>query len=298
MHVNLFGNMGEYVKMTFAGFDSLPIYFGILSDSFFALYMGFFVGLMYVFSLILVGALIAFRKAQTEDLLVMVLSIYGLCLYHYFVFRSSPVSYHAMATPFSLILCFWLNKFLLGVNAQTRQRALIAITGVMLFALVTSHVFIRYPNFFNLSGRDFEKEKISLNLTFSIDEDADMIRALTKADEKVCLISTFETAILMKADRQPFFYYFPLLEPRLLTMKDFGGTKLLTLHQLQDLVGQMERQKPSLIFAERKLILGEIPRIYYERYISLTVLVGYIRSHYNPIGKGKYLLALKRIPGI
>ena len=43
---------------------------------------------------------------------------------------------------------------------------------------------------------------------FDFQQDAALIDRLTKPDERVALISSFETKILIQAKRAPFFYHF------------------------------------------------------------------------------------------
>ena len=62
------------------------------------------------------------------------------------------------------------------------------------------------------------------NSEFDYTEDAALIESLTSQDQPVPLFSSFETRILMQANRRPFFYYFPIIDssPRRMRMFPFS----------------------------------------------------------------------------
>ena len=180
-----------------------------------------------------------------------------------------------------------------GIPVLVRNRALLSLCAIAFFSLGTTHAFVRYPNVLNLTQASFGQEKELLSKEALPFKDIDLIARLTNKQEKVCLISSNETAILMQVDRRPFLYYFPFLFPRTFKMLDFGGTTVFTESRLKKILRDFEQEKPRYVFIEQKL-LGKLPMVYYYRYSVLTALISYLHQHYDSVGKGEYLLVLKR----
>jgi len=126
-------------------------------------------------------------------------------------------------------------------------------------------------------------------------EDADLIDSLTAASDEVPLISGFETEILMQSNRKNFFYYFPLIISRPMTMRSFEVCSIYTIDQLTKTIKKLEDVKPPYVFMERIYMVNEVPRAFLFEYPSLIPLVNYVRTHYRPVAQGKYLVALKRV---
>jgi hypothetical protein len=129
----------------------------------------------------------------------------------------------------------------------------------------------------------------------SFTRDAALIASLTAHSDEVPLISGFEVEMLMQANRKPFFYYFPLLISRPMTMRCFEACSIYTMDQLVKTIKKLEDVKPPYVFMERIYMVNEVPRAYLFRFPSLIPLVNYVRTHYTPVAQGEYLVALKRI---
>ncbi len=125
-------------------------------------------------------------------------------------------------------------------------------------------------------------------------KDARLIQMLTAKREPVALISSFETEILMQADRKPLFYYFRILFSRPMRMRNFPKDEILTTKQLQKLINQMQESSSPYIFMERIFLKPNFPSQYAYDYPGLIGLLAYVNSHYRPYAYGKYLVALKR----
>ena len=125
-------------------------------------------------------------------------------------------------------------------------------------------------------------------------EDTAMIRRLTPDGGKAAVLSSFEILLLQKADRKPFFYYFPLINSRPLTARNFMVTCLFAYPQLQRTLDQLEAQKPEYIFMERIFLTPQVPQNYFYEYDDLITLLRYVLSKYEPVEIGKYLVAMKR----
>lgn len=125
-------------------------------------------------------------------------------------------------------------------------------------------------------------------------EDTALIRRLTPEGGKAAVLSSFEILLLQKADRKPFFYYFPLINSRPLTVRNFMVTCLFAYPQIQKTLDQLEFQKPPYIFMERVFLTPQVPQVYVYEYDDLIILLRYVFANYEPYEVGKYLVAMKR----
>jgi hypothetical protein len=287
-------NAFEFASLFLQGWGSLPMFDGLRERQFFAFFMGFVIPVVYVWTMIFVGALCFLRQIERKNLFVLILCVYGLGLYQYFINRSAVSSYYVVCIPFVCIICFWLTHLSEVFGARWR-RALRLVALVAVFcALLTSYLFTYYPNALNLAGMDWGPEKKFYKEEFNFSQDAALIDGLTAPDERVALVSSFETAILIEAKRKPFFYYFPLIESTHMRAAEFRGTYLHTIDRMKKTLLQLEGSKPGYVFIERKLFDHQIPAEYYQYYQTLNILVQYLNAHYTVVDQGKYLTALKR----
>ena len=125
-------------------------------------------------------------------------------------------------------------------------------------------------------------------------QDARLIQSLTAPGEPVALISSFETEILMQANRKPLFYYFRVLYSRPLRMRNFPSDEILTTVQLGKLIGQVRQSSSPYVFMERIFLNQHVPSQYADDRPGLMGLLGYVNSHYHPYAYGKYLVAMER----
>jgi hypothetical protein len=129
---------------------------------------------------------------------------------------------------------------------------------------------------------------------FDFSRDADLIDRLTGKEERVALISSFETKILIQADRRPLFYYFPLTYSRPMHMRMFDMTALWTTGRLNKTMQQLQEGAPTYIFMEKILLAQSVPQYYEYLYPDLLVILNYIHQNYVPYDQGHYLIAMKR----
>ncbi len=291
-------NTGEMIRLFTGGFGPLPISTALQDRQFFNFFLGLLVPLVYILTCAFVAVLVFLRAAHPRNILAVVWSVYGLGVYHYYVCRSGPTSFYAVIVPFVMVSGYWFYVAL-SLLPPPRRRV-IAAGGLLVWTLlmVTDQGFINYPRLWNISGISYSERRETFAAAqkahFISPKDVDLIRRMTGPDDKVCLISAWDTATLIQADRKPFFYYFRLITPRAMDQLDFGGTDLITLERLQKVLRQLDEEKPPLVFIEKKLFAGGLPAIYYTHYPDLYLVVQYLRKHYTPVVTGKYLVALRR----
>ena len=294
LNPNMYANMFEHASLFLQGWGSLPMYDGLKERQFFAFIMGFVIPVVYTWTMVLVGTLCLLRQIPWKNFFVVVLCVYGLALYHYFINRSAVSSYYVVCIPFVCVVCFWFDKIASQFGGRIRRSLQCVALAAMFGAFMTSYLVTYYPNVFNLAGMDWEPEKKFYKEEFNFEQDAALIRKLTGPKERVALVSSFETKILMEAGRPPFFYYFPLIESQHMRVAQFRGTYLHTFGRMKKTLAQLEEAKPGYVFIERKLFNRQIPPEYYQHFQTLNILVEYLGSHYAIVEDGKYLVALKR----
>ncbi|MBI4309007.1 MAG: hypothetical protein HY591_01605, partial [Candidatus Omnitrophica bacterium] len=142
-------NIAEFNNYFLSGFGTIPIYESLVNKNFWAFWMGIMIPLVYVWTVIFLGALLWTGRAGGAQLLAVLLSVYGLGLYHYYIARSAPTSFYTVAVPFAAVACFWVHAAL----AQTAPRARAGVFGAMacgaLVFLWVNPQFAAYPNVFN-----------------------------------------------------------------------------------------------------------------------------------------------------
>ena len=285
-------NTFEFATLFLQGWGALPITEGLKDKQFFAFCMGFLIPAAYVGTLLYSLGMFIFRRSQPHLFMILV-SVYGLELYHYFIHRSGVTSYYAVVIPFILVLLFWLQALLSCCQEHWQRRIKLILCAWAFVGLTTSYLFSYYPNCLDLSGYDWSMEKKFYVQQFDFGRDASLIDDLTSPQEPVALISSFETKILMQANRPPFFYYFPMMESEHMQGDKLRGIYLHTYARLQRTLNQLDVQKPLNIFIQTRLFQGPQAQAYEESNEGFKQLMAYIRLHYQYEAQGQYLTALK-----
>jgi hypothetical protein len=144
-----------------------------------------------------------------------------------------------------------------------------------------------------LSGYDWSAEKQFYGQEFDFSQDASLIDDLTTPHQPVALISSFETKILIQANRQPYFYYFPMMESEHMQGDKLRGIYLHTYARLTRTLQQLQAHAPSYIFIQTRLFEGPQAQDYENKNEGFKQLMAYIRGHYQFQARGRYLTALQ-----
>ncbi len=121
-----------------------------------------------------------------------------------------------------------------------------------------------------------------------------LIQKYTAPGQRVALVSSFEIKMLMDAARKPYFYYFPLIISRPMTMPALAKTSIYTKGQMKKTLDALERDRPEYIFMEKMFTVRPLPDYFYREYTAFLLLTDYVLKHYQPVDGGQYLVALKR----
>jgi hypothetical protein len=154
-HPTFWNNMKEFLQFFLDGYEALPIYQSLTDHNYLQCLVGFMIPAVYMLTFLVVGSLVLLRKIKPENVLVVILSAYGMGLYHYFVCRSASTQYYVECLPYVFILCFWLKSALSVLTQYKRRNILLALLAFCMFALLTTHQFIVYPNMLNISRNPF-----------------------------------------------------------------------------------------------------------------------------------------------
>ena len=144
-------NMQEFNNYFLSGFGLMPMYETIQKKEALAGFMGFFIPVVYLGTFLMSAGLLYQGKIQRDDLMAATVSLYGLAIYHYYVGRSAPTSYYVVCIPYVFVLCFWAQRWLLFFNKESRRLVLLSLVVLVIYALVTNHTYLTYPNVLNVS---------------------------------------------------------------------------------------------------------------------------------------------------
>ena len=275
------------------GLAAIPIYKDFESGQFFHILVVVIMLLGYLFSLLFIGALVWKRRIAFKNIMAIIISAYGLGLYHYYVSRSNAVAVTIVAMPFIFIACYVFGKLLSLMNEKTRKGVIVMAFVGALGALFTTHTFIKYPNVFNFTGVSFAETKVKMDQSFISQEDVALVKKYTDEDQKVCFVGSFEVATLMAAGRRPFFFNFNLMRSEFMDKRAMRGFLISQKRELERAFAQLTDEKPEVVFIEKRLFLEIIPRDFYKFSDPLRVIVNYLQEFYKAKDAGQYLLVLE-----
>jgi len=283
-------NTFEFASLFLQGWGALPITEGLKDKQFFAFCMGFLIPAVYLWTLLYGLGMFLYRRSQPYLFMVLV-CVYGL--YHYFIHRSGVTSYYAVIIPFIFVLLHWIRSLLEFFDLRLQRTVKLFLCVWAIVALTTGYLFTYYPNFLNLSGYDWSAEKKFYTEQFDFSQDVSLIDTLTAPGEPVALISSFETKILMQAQRRPFFYYFPMMESEHMQGDKLRGIYLHTYARLGRTLQQLQDERPAHIFIQTRLFNGPQAQDYEDSHEGFKQLMAYIRLHYQYQAQGQWLTAVQ-----
>lgn len=287
----------------FCANGALPFYDNLTHFRFGKFFLGCVILSTYLITLVYVAALDFFRKTAKENAFVIALSIYGLSLFQYYVWRGSDVNYFVVCGPFILILIFWLRELREKLQPSAKSFFSVAVLIGSVAILGANENFSKCPNLLSGGHVHLEGNKIFMEKALSIDEDASLIKRLTRGEERVCLISSFATAILIEADRKPLFYSAPLLRSTFFFDRQEAYGSANFFHKgdedqraIQVEMNRLIEYRPEYVFIEKRIVLkiGNVAAFYKPGYF-LTQVTEYLLKNYTPaFEQGVNLFVLKR----
>jgi len=270
------------------GLDNQPLMAPLRVRQFFPYFMGYFVPVFYVFNL-----LVLMGKKDTQNALSfrmpIIFCIYGLMIFVDYLEHPAIGYYGSLMVPAILIMLWWLKQLLSSSTLLARRG--IYVGGILLVtgALLTNRLMLIYPNSIFQNKDRFTSERMTFEHFDAIEKSAALIRQLTQEDQRVVLLSNFETTILMQAHRQPLFRDFPVMFSS--SNNDPGGLKLQTKKQCLELIDSITDENALYVFVDQRL-LALSPQVLGNS--GLGSVLGYLRNHYQIYAHQGFLVALQR----
>jgi hypothetical protein len=270
------------------GFDNQPMMAPLRVRQFFPFFMGYFIPIFYVFSLLV---MMGKKNAQYSSRmrLPIVLCIYGLMIFIDYLEHPMIGFYGSLMVPAILILLWWFDQTLIALTVLVRRGAYAAILLLATGALLTNRLMLTYPNSIYQDKGRFANERAYYEHFDAIVPSVSLIRQLTQENQKVALLSNFETALLMQAHRQPLFKDFPVMFSSF--SNEPGGLNLKTKDQCLGLINSLQEENALYVFVDERLwSLG--PQALGDS--GLNTVLGYLRNHYQAYTQQGFLVALQR----
>ncbi|MDP8266539.1 MAG: hypothetical protein P9M07_06300 [Candidatus Aceula meridiana] len=290
-------SLTETIHFFLSGFGALPIYDGLQKKEFAFFFIGCLFPIFYLFHIGTTSALIFLKKIHYRNIFVIVLGIYGLCAYHYFVGRSGSSSYFSVSVPLALILCFWIDKAVGFLSTKNRARALFLGILILLAILLTSPIYLSYPNIFNVDKEKMNSYKREMTEIHEqvIDKDVALIQRLVPEDKEAFVFSSLAPQLIILADRKPGLYFVDIaMSYSFLDEKLFNPLFLFTQKRTEVLLRKMREKNPEYIFIEKPFIEGDTASFAYNHHPDFYVLMKEISEKYVIFDRGEQLVVLKR----
>lgn len=289
-------NVSEQMSLFLQGFCSVPVSWDIQNGYVFPFLFGCVILLGYLAAVFIpAGRWLRGQKVQADEIFVASLGIYGLFLFHYYICQATSARYFCTCVPYILLFCCAAQHILRSKFVKHQQWISILLVIVTFLSLLTTRLFIQYPNILTWRQDTFAEDRLKMAQNVPAKADIRLIEKLTRPDQKVCLLSSNETLILMQADRQPFFYFFPMVNSRSASGLDFGGLYLFTQKRVEKTIHQLQNESPQYVFIEKKIYQGKLPMVYYKKFKSLVVLLEFLNANYIPEQEGANLVALRKL---
>jgi len=144
-------NFSETVEYFLSGIGTYPIYENFKYHNFWAGLVGLIIPAVWILTIMYVGAMCYFKKFSRRHILIIVICIYGLGVNHYYIARAVLTSYYVTGLPFVFVCGYWLKLLFWQWPQRRRFNAIVISLAMSLYALVTNHNFMAYPNIFNWS---------------------------------------------------------------------------------------------------------------------------------------------------
>ena len=271
------------------GLDDQPMMAPLRVRQFFPFFMGYFIPLFYVLSLLLMmGQKNDQNRAQLR--LPMIFCIYGLMIFINYLERPMTGYYGSLMVPAILVSLWWIDRMLISSSLLVRRGIFAGILLLSAGALLTNRLMLTYPNSIFQDSHRFSQERAYYEHFDALGQSASLITQLTREGQKVPLLSNFETALLMQAHRQPLFDDFPVMFSSFSNAP--GGLNLKTKGQCLRMIDNLEKENALYVFVDERLwplgpqALG---------LSGLNAVLSYLHDHYQVYTRQGFLLALKRI---
>jgi len=270
------------------GLDNQPMMAPLRVRQFFPFFMGYFVPVFYVFSLLV---LIGQKNVQNiqQLRLPIAIAIYGLMIFTDYIEHPMIGFYGSLIVPAILLMLWWLRQLLSSSTLLVKRSAGAGILLLVLGALLTNRLMLTYPNSIHQDTGRFVQEKAFYEHFDAIIKPAALIRQLTREDQRVVLLSNFETALLMQAHRRPLFGNYPVMVSNITDGP--GELDLRTKKECLDLIDSIAFENALYVFVDARLLALPPQALGHG---GLNAILGFLQNHYTIFVRQGFLVALQR----
>ncbi len=157
-------NQLEFMRFYKAGHGSLPMANNLVPGFVLQAGMAFILPAVYVLSLVGLLGLMVDRKIGREGLVALTMTVYLLADFHYHAMVSNNTTAYLRTGPtIAFLACFWLWIIVGRWDVYRRRLWLLAALAVVVISMATNHIFLLYPNVFNLSRNPMTHPVVSQN---------------------------------------------------------------------------------------------------------------------------------------
>jgi hypothetical protein len=144
---------GRYLWAALTGPDPMPLYAALNGKNFFAFTWQFVLPIIYALTFLIATS----SRDRKDKIVAMAACLYGLAIFADHVKNSGPTSYYWHSLPLVMVFAFWTRCLCdrLGAGRAFLLRAALAL--VCLVSLLTSNLFMVYPNVFNMSSIQWDQ---------------------------------------------------------------------------------------------------------------------------------------------
>ncbi len=154
-------NMRDFLAFISGGFIAGPYWTGLYSGQAFDVAVGCLIPAVYVLTVLIVGTNYFLGRARQYDLIAVMMSVYGLGVFHHHVSMSMANNYYTMGLCYVFVLAYWIKE---GIDRLARPRRLavtLVLAAVAAYALLTNHHYTSYPNIFNFSRNPMTDQMVA-----------------------------------------------------------------------------------------------------------------------------------------
>lgn len=166
---NIFGkqfwdNQFEFIRFYAAGHQSQPLVNNLVPGFVLEASMAFVLPAIYALVLVWIIGLMIEKKVGRQGLVVLAAIAYALADYHYHAqLSNNTTAYLRIGLVLAFLACFWLSLALKRWDTYRQRLILLATLAVVIVSIVTNHIFLLYPNIFNLSRNPMTHPVVSQN---------------------------------------------------------------------------------------------------------------------------------------
>ncbi len=152
-------NVFEFTSYFTKGFFYAPIFSALMGKEFIKVAVGLLFPMFYLGTALYTGWRFLSGERRPKEIFICILAVYGAGLFSYYVGMSHK--YYSVGLPAIFIVFYWLDEAMTFFNGRTQRCIKGAAIGICLYALLTTQLFMSYPNLLNWSRNPIVDEHVA-----------------------------------------------------------------------------------------------------------------------------------------